>query len=329
MDRLENGRDIMIYDFVKRFIIALIMMIFIGILMIGGKAIHAAEKDQWLWPVNGIITSEFHDRGGGHNGMDIAAPKGTSVVAARSGVVKKSYHSTSYGNVVFILHKNGYETVYAHLTKRLVSKGDRVVQGQEIGKVGSTGHSTGPHLHFEVHDGFWNIHKTNAVNPVFVIGDIGDQEVIRTGGSAVTSRDQETSENRNSQDAAPYMIRKGQLVQIGSLTREHSQDKSRQARKGIRTITVEKGDTLWGLAHQLNVTVASLKIWNHLSSDLLTIGEELKIYPDKLETYKVKSGDTLASIAEKTDASVSELIQFNHLKNNTIFPSEILITGIQ
>lgn len=157
-------------DFIKRFVIALILMAFIGMMIIGGRMIHAQGTDYWQWPVDGVISSSFGSRDGEHKGIDIAAAKGTPVVAARSGLVKKSYLSHSYGNVIFIVHPHGYESVYAHLSERLARKGDHVDQGEMIGRVGSTGDSTGPHLHFEVHDGLWNIDKTNAINPLLVLG---------------------------------------------------------------------------------------------------------------------------------------------------------------
>lgn len=89
-----------------------------------------------------------------HSGQDYAASFGTSVFAAADGTVSFSGISGSltsgYGNLIQIQHTNGLTTYYAHLSSRLVSSGDTVKQGQVIGKVGSTGSSTGPHLHFEV-----------------------------------------------------------------------------------------------------------------------------------------------------------------------------------
>jgi murein DD-endopeptidase MepM/ murein hydrolase activator NlpD len=85
-----------------------------------------------------------------HSGIDIAAPNGTQIHAALSGTVTKSYYSNSYGNYTIIDHGNGVTTAYAHQSKRLVNVGDKVEANQVIGLVGSTGNSTGPHLHFEV-----------------------------------------------------------------------------------------------------------------------------------------------------------------------------------
>ncbi|AGT33446.1 peptidase M23 [Geobacillus genomosp. 3] len=123
-------------------------------------------------PANGPITSGFGYRFGGtdfHPGVDIGkrAPV-VPVVAAADGVVFRSYYSSSYGNVIFVSHViNGqtYTTVYAHLEARLAGEGQRVRKGQVIGYMGNTGHSFGPHLHFELHRGGWNVGKTNAVDP--------------------------------------------------------------------------------------------------------------------------------------------------------------------
>jgi murein DD-endopeptidase MepM/ murein hydrolase activator NlpD len=85
-----------------------------------------------------------------HPGFDLAAPTGTRVGAAAAGEVVHAGPAGTYGNLVTVRHADGFETRYAHLSKTLVQKGDKVEVGQEIGEVGSTGRSTGPHLHFEI-----------------------------------------------------------------------------------------------------------------------------------------------------------------------------------
>ena len=87
-----------------------------------------------------------------HTGMDIGAPTGTTVVAANDGTVIMSGWNNSYGYVIMIDHGGGIVTVYAHNSKLLVSKGQKVTRGQSIAKSGSTGMSTGPHVHFEVRE---------------------------------------------------------------------------------------------------------------------------------------------------------------------------------
>ena len=110
-----------------------------------------------------------------HFGVDIALPGNVSIKAAADGVVSRSYYSTSYGEVIFIVHNiygQTYETVYAHMRSgsRKYKEGAKVKQGDVLGYMGSTGDSTGQHLHFEIHKGRWNIDKTNAVNPLDYIG---------------------------------------------------------------------------------------------------------------------------------------------------------------
>jgi len=111
------------------------------------------------WPVPGHtrVTSPFGSRMHPvfrvmrhHNGIDIGAPHGANVVAADRGTVIRSAYNSSFGNYIVISHGN-MNTLYAHLSTRSVRAGDTVQRGQTIGRIGSTGTSTGPHLHFEVH----------------------------------------------------------------------------------------------------------------------------------------------------------------------------------
>lgn len=105
-----------------------------------------------IWPVNGYVSSPFGQRGGEfHKGMDIAAPTGTDIKAFMSGtVISSGWNNSGYGYLVTIRHSNGLVTYYAHCSKLLVKAGQHVERGQHIAEVGSTGNSTGPHLHFEV-----------------------------------------------------------------------------------------------------------------------------------------------------------------------------------
>jgi murein DD-endopeptidase MepM/ murein hydrolase activator NlpD len=105
----------------------------------------------FIWPVNGTFTSPFGMRWGRlHAGIDIAAPTGTPIRAADSGTVQLAGFQGGYGNYTCIGHGGGIATCYAHQSSIGVSTGQSVSQGQVIGAVGSTGNSTGPHLHFEV-----------------------------------------------------------------------------------------------------------------------------------------------------------------------------------
>ncbi|NET38441.1 MAG: M23 family metallopeptidase [Cyanothece sp. SIO1E1] len=107
----------------------------------------------YIWPTRGLLTSKFGERWGQmHWGIDIIGPIGTPIVAAAQGVVMKaSWDNNGHGNVVEIQHLDGSLTRYAHNHRLLVRKGQQVEQGQQIAEMGSTGFSTGPHCHFEVH----------------------------------------------------------------------------------------------------------------------------------------------------------------------------------
>lgn len=117
------------------------------------------EESRYRWPVYGKLTSYFGRRNLGmgtarfHAGIDIAAPAGTPIMAARSGTVTYAgWSNRGYGNLVKIRHAGGDESWYAHQSKLYVSVGQSVRQGETIGLVGSTGLSTGPHLHLEIHE---------------------------------------------------------------------------------------------------------------------------------------------------------------------------------
>ncbi len=122
-------------------------------------------------PAEGSITSTYGPRWGTfHWGVDIAKAGTVPIVAAADGVVYTSHYSSSYGNVVYILHNiNGqmYTTVYAHMRTRLVSEGAVVKKGQQIGIMGNTGDSQGQHLHFELYRGKWAYHS--AINPMGIV----------------------------------------------------------------------------------------------------------------------------------------------------------------
>lgn len=118
-------------------------------------------------PCEGQITSPFGSRTNPftkkstqmHNGIDVANSMGTPIYAAASGVVEVARYLNGYGYAIYIDHGNGIQTRYAHNSKLLVKEGQEVKKGDEIAKMGSTGNSTGSHLHFEI------LEKGNQVNP--------------------------------------------------------------------------------------------------------------------------------------------------------------------
>lgn len=120
-----------------------------------GPALNGAPR--FALPVVGRASSGYGERVDPinhtksiHPGFDLAAPTGTRVGAAAAGEVVHAGPAGTYGNLVTVRHADGFETRYAHLSKVDVKKGDKVEVGQDIGEVGSTGRSTGPHLHFEI-----------------------------------------------------------------------------------------------------------------------------------------------------------------------------------
>jgi murein DD-endopeptidase MepM/ murein hydrolase activator NlpD len=129
-------------------------------------------QNPYSHPFNGPVTSGFGWRDSTqHNGIDIDLNKGDKVGAAFDGMVRIAKKTGGFGNVVIIRHYNGLETVYAHLSKIKVKPGQVVTAGQLIGLGGSTGHSTGSHLHFEVR------FKGVALNPKYLIS-FSEQRLI-------------------------------------------------------------------------------------------------------------------------------------------------------
>ena len=116
-----------------------------------------------IWPARGVLSSGYGQRWGRpHRGIDIAAPIGTPVVAAAPGIIGYSgYNDGGFGYLVEVDHADGTMTRYAHNSRLLVKAGQQVNQGEQISEMGSTGFSTGPHVHFEVHPG-----GKGAVNPI-------------------------------------------------------------------------------------------------------------------------------------------------------------------
>ena len=117
-----------------------------GMLQLG-----SIDSDSYIWPTKGVFTSGFGWRWGRmHQGIDIANLTGTPIMASKDGIVTHAGWMGGYGYLVEISHSDGASTRYAHNSKLLVRKGQLVPQGATIAKMGSTGRSTGPHLHFEI-----------------------------------------------------------------------------------------------------------------------------------------------------------------------------------
>ena len=133
----------------------------------GSDSVKGSGTLKWPCPSSNRVTSEFGGRNHpvykvykAHTGIDIGASHGSNITSADSGTVITSAYNSAYGNYVVVSHGNGRSTLYAHMSSRKVKEGDSVSKGQLVGLVGSTGASTGPHLHFEV------IENGSRVNPL-------------------------------------------------------------------------------------------------------------------------------------------------------------------
>jgi len=121
-----------------------------------------------LFGSRGYYSTSYNTKEVHHNGIDILAPRGTKILALANGVIKEAKYSQEYGNYIIIKNNEEYETLYAHLDKINVKEGEAILQGKEIGTVGVTGNTTGPHLHLELH------YKGEPVNPLDYIDKIGE-----------------------------------------------------------------------------------------------------------------------------------------------------------
>jgi murein DD-endopeptidase MepM/ murein hydrolase activator NlpD len=296
-------------DYIRRFLIALIVALCVSLLFLGGKQPQAQmlnveeQTAHWIWPSNGVITDVFGTRNGEHKGIDIAAEVGSPIYAVDEGIVSKSYYSDSYGHVVFLKHKNNFETVYAHLKSRNVAEGQTVKQGEVIGAMGNTGDSSGVHLHFEIHEHEWTFAKQNALNPVLALGEANVGNVIT---------------------ASPNP----RAVAVTASTQTALTTNSKQS-TNERVHIVQKGETLWSIAQRYGTTIQKLSAINQLTGDKIMLHQSLFIDSSANSPanskYIVQSGDTLMAISQKTNTTVSALKQRNHLTSDVIVPKQILI----
>lgn len=165
-------------------------------------ATKAFASSYYFAPTNGNITSPFGWRfdpftGGQrfHGGVDIAAASGTPVYATQAGLVTFSGYYGGYGNIVVLNHGNTLYTLYGHNARLLVQPGQPVYRGQIVALVGSTGRSTGPHLHFEVH------YRQQYVNPMTYLGYLQQQSPTLAIAAPVTSIAKKETAAKNTQKA--------------------------------------------------------------------------------------------------------------------------------
>jgi murein DD-endopeptidase MepM/ murein hydrolase activator NlpD len=151
--------DILDWNGLSSAVITVGQVLFLPGARLNQSDINRVTGSLFIYPVRGRLSSTFGSRPDPftgvvrfHNGVDLVARLGTSVGAAMSGTVAAIGFNANYGRYVFLQHP-GYQTMYAHLNRIVVSTGQRIAQGQKIGELGNTGYSTGPHLHFSIYRG--------------------------------------------------------------------------------------------------------------------------------------------------------------------------------
>lgn len=209
-------------------------------------------------PVPGRVTSNYGYRakfGRMHKGIDLQIKMNDTVRAAFDGKVRlTNYEAKGYGNYVIIRHPNGLETVYGHLNKALVKPDQVVKAGQPIALGGSTGRSTGPHLHFETR------FMGYAINPSAIF-DFANQ---------TTHTDSYAFDKKTYTKARNYAPR--------TLAQEENANPYKGASSQKATYTVKKGDTLSSIARSYGLSATTLRKINDMSStDIIKVGQVLKL----------------------------------------------------
>ncbi len=215
-----------------------------------------SKSQLWAAPLQkGVLTSQFGRRWGRwHTGADLDLDTGDDVYAAFDGQVRVvSFDGGGYGRYVVIRHYNGLETLYGHMSAQLVQSGQFVKAGEKIGLGGSTGRSTGPHLHYETR------YEGNPFNPLEIYKF--PENVIKSDHYLLTSKVWDHLRGGGS-NRVQYEYNTG--------------EKSKQHRQ-IRWYRVRKGDTLSEIAHRSGLTISQLKRLNGLRNSNLSIGKKLRI----------------------------------------------------
>ena len=234
-------------------------------------------------PVPGVTTSRYGIRNGkNHNGIDLNLKTGDTVCAAWSGKVRYAkFNDGGFGNLVIIRHHNGLETFYAHLSKLLVFPDQDVIAGETIGLGGSTGHSTGPHLHFEVR--FYD----DPINPEEMI-DFANKKL--------------KFEN--------LFVHKS-LFKSGAKPSEYFDDKEDEKIETKKVEEVKKEKIEVKKEKEKEKEKEKVEVKKEVKKE-----KKVEVRKDKVKYYMVKSGDTLSAIAARHKLTVSKLCQLNGIKSS-------------
>ncbi len=218
-------------------------------------------------PYKREVFSRFGIRHGRrHTGVDLPYPHGTPVVCAFDGRVRLAERHKGYGNLIIVRHENGLETFYAHLSKIEVNVGDWVHAGDRIGLGGSTGRSSGPHLHFETR------YKGNAFDPQWIIDF--ENGVLRKNAfvlrrsylSAYSKYVPETIDDEEEQYMSEEQIKA-------------EEERIAKERAAMKYHTIKSGDTLSGIAHKYGTTVSRICSLNQnlRPTTILSLGRKIRV----------------------------------------------------
>jgi murein DD-endopeptidase MepM/ murein hydrolase activator NlpD len=255
------------------------------------------------FPYMGRISSRYGmRRGRPHQGLDLSLKTGDPIYAAFDGKVRVSKYAGNYGNLIVVRHNNGLETYYAHLSERLVEPNDRVVAGQQIGKGGSTGRSSGPHLHFETR------YKGQSFDPErlfdFKTGELRNSEILlkRRHFSIHSKFEQDFNEEEE--------VAKQEAAERAAATA------AKPATAQYHTIVA--GDTFGSLARKYNTTSEAIQKLNPgVEPTKIRIGQRICVRGTGAATnsnatyHVVKSGDTFSHIAAKYHTTSKRIQELN------------------
>ncbi len=230
------------------------------------------EDRAYHYPYKGYVTSRYGPRNGRrHAGMDISLHTGDTIRAVFNGKVRYSqYHENGYGELIVVRHDNGLETYNAHLSKRLVKSGERVVAGQAIGLGGSTGRSTGPHLHFEFR------YMGHAFDPERIIdfktGNLRRDFILlkRTYFDTTSRYEQDWNSEKTPTPAKP-------ATTVTKTTPTKPKAKPKPKPQPVYH-TVESGEYLGGIARKYKTTVDAICRLNNIDNpDKVRSGQKIRV----------------------------------------------------
>lgn len=282
-------------------------------------------------PHKGRVTSHFGWRprfGRWHYGTDIGLRTGDNVLSAWRGQVRVcGWDARGYGYYVVVRHDNGFETVYGHLSKILVEEDQGVEAGEIIGKGGSTGHSTGPHLHFEIR------YQGITINPELIInfdrGDLQNDGILKLTHSMYTAKGQKRPTQTQSQPAAPTVLPEVEEIlpdttamtpeELEAFHQERQAKAEQRAREEAeRQEKARKAEQARKEAAERAKKAAAEKARKEAEAKKKAQEEAARKKAEAAKWYVVRDGDSFWSIANKKGISVAELKKLNGFNDKTV-----------